>query len=112
MARTVLTITNADPKGTTKPAASAADNTNGNSLPYNDGHVVVEVNNPTGGALSVTFGIPGSVGGFGITQDTVSVAAGATKLFGPFAPAVFNQADGTVAIDAAAGLTLNAIHVG
>ena len=77
----------------------------------NDGLVVVEVYNPTGGALSVSASPTAQVGGMDLADVTVSVPAGATRWIGPWPPAVFNETDGSVTFSAATGLKLRGLRI-
>lgn len=91
----------------TPPIAAAAG---GDSVP-GDGVTRVLVNNPTGAAITVTFEAPGT-DNFGVAHATafdasVSVAAGQTRLFGPFQVSRFNDATQRVQMTySAAGLML------
>lgn len=101
MARTNLTITDVarSTSGVAQPTQDTMDVANGNQLAYNDGRVIVEVNNSGASTYTFTVQTPGVVDGLAITDLVLSVAAGATRLLGPFPPNVYNQSDGTVAID-------------
>lgn len=97
MPRTALTVTEITRSGVAQPAVQSYDNANANSLPWNDGRVFLELSATTG-TVNFTFAIPGPVDGQ--TVPAKSIAAGTTPvLAGPFPPAVYNQADGTVFID-------------
>lgn len=87
--------------------AGAADLT----LDANDGLALVEVSNPTGGDLTVTFAPTATVNGLSLSGSAKTVPAGATRWFGPFPPSLFNAEDGSVAVDADAGLLLRAIRI-
>lgn len=102
MPRTALTISDVTRSGVTQPAQQNGDNVNGNYLAYNDGKIIIEVQNSSGGALNVTFGIPGTLDGVSTAGKVISVAAGAYVYFGPFPPGIYNQADGTVNVDVTA----------
>jgi hypothetical protein len=88
------------------PIAAAAG---GDSIP-GDGRTQVLVQNPTGGAITITFDAPGA-DSFGIVDNihdvVVSVPAAAWRLFGPFATPRFNDANQRVQMTySAAGLNL------
>lgn len=102
MPRTALTITDVTRAGVTQPSQQNGDNANGNSLAYNDGKIILEVNNTSGGALNCTIGIPGTIDSVSTAGKVVSVGAGATTYIGPFPPALYNQSDGTVNVDVTA----------
>jgi hypothetical protein len=99
MARVSIPITQLTDAGVAQPAQTASDAANGHSLLFNDGRVIVEVQNTNAAAKTVTFETPATVGGFAVADNTVSIPNGATLTFGPFAPSVYNQADGSVWID-------------
>ena len=95
--------------GVADEAAVAA--TNDMAIPDNDGLVVLEVANPTGGTLTVSFAPAATFGGFGLESLDVDIPSSATRWIGPFPPAVFNQTDGTVAVSAETGLTLRGLRI-
>ena len=113
MPRTNLTITDVTRgTGTLQPTQDNGDNVNGNALSYNDGRIILEVNNTSGGSLNVTVGTPGVVDGLAVADLVVAVAAGATRLIGPFPPAIYNQSDGTVQVDVTAStMKFRAYHL-
>lgn len=78
-------------------AAAAAG---GDKFANADQGIVVEVNNPTGGALIITFDDQTSVapsGAAAFDADVeVSIPAGERRIFGPFARTRFNDATGFV----------------
>lgn len=80
-------------------------------LQENDGNVILEVNNPTGGSLVVSFVPQATVGGATFATTSLTVAAGATGWAGPWPPAVFNNSDGAVVVQAASGLKLRGARV-
>lgn len=85
MARTALTVTAASKAGTVLPAATAADVANGNSFP-NDGKTIVLATNTNGAstARTVTITVTGAIDGFAPAPRTISVAAGTTRILGPY----------------------------
>lgn len=60
----------------------------------NDGRVFIEVANGGGSPDTVTIITNKTIGGLAVADRTVLVAAGATKLIGPFPPDIYNDADG------------------
>jgi hypothetical protein len=101
MPRTNLTITDVSrsTSGVAQPTQDTCDVANGNALAWNDGKIILEVNNSGGVSYTFTVQTPGTVDGLAVTDLVLTVAAGATRLLGPFPPAVYNQADGTVYVD-------------
>ena len=85
MARTALTVTNASKAGTVLPAEAAADVAQGNSI-TNDGRTIILAHNTNASstARTATIAVTGTVDGFAPAARTVSVAAGATKVLGPY----------------------------
>jgi hypothetical protein len=73
-------------------AAAAAD---GDIVPA--GQVALQITNGGGSPITVTAQTPGTVSGLAIADATLSVPAGATRLWGPFPSSVFAQpADASV----------------
>jgi hypothetical protein len=95
--------------------AGVADNlvaaaAGGDSFP-NNGHTVFVANNPTGGAITVTFDDPGSqspASAAAFNPDVaVVVGAGQKRTIGPFPPFRFNDANGRVNVSySAVGMTV------
>lgn len=85
-ARTAIAVTKFKLQfpGQADPAAVAGDVANGNLVP-NNGRTVLKVKNTNGTstAHTVTFNLP-DFRGHDVTPDTESIAAGATKWYGPF----------------------------
>ena len=110
MPRTSLTAIQASRAGTTLPAATAGDATNGNQI-ANDGRVILIVKNTNGAstARTITFQTSHSVDGLTNPTRQESVAAGETQVFGPFSP---NDYGSTLAFDVSnAEVTIQAVHV-
>ena len=80
------------------------------ALADNDGNVLVEVQNGSGGNLTVTFVTTSSVAGIALEDVTVVVPGGQTRWVGPLPPAIFNQADDSVSVQAV-GLNLRALRL-
>jgi hypothetical protein len=77
----------------------------------NDGLLLVEVANPTGGPLNVTFVATATFGDTTAASKTISVPAGETLWLGPWPPATYNSATGTLGIQAATGLLLRGLGI-
>ena len=69
---------------------TTADATNDMDI-INDGRMVLQARNSTGGAITVTLVIPGTIEGIAITDKTVSVPATSTLIIGPFPTNIYNQ---------------------
>lgn len=67
------------------------------------GDVFLYVTNSDVGAHNITIQTPGTVEGEPIAERVVSIGASAIVLIGPFTRAVYNQSDGMVYVDYAAG---------
>lgn len=63
------------------------------------GDTALVVQNGSLAPITVTVKIPKTVDGQAVASKVVTVAAGATKVIGPFLRTVYNQADGTVHAD-------------
>lgn len=90
-----------------EPALAATGN---DLIEDNDGLLVVEVENPTPGALVCRFVATYSVGGMALPNRIVTVPAGETRWVRPLPPAFFNDAGGDVAVDADVGLLLRGLR--
>src|SRR3954469_7632940 len=106
MARTTLTPVTAASYGggILDIAAGAVDNAQGNNF-QNTGLEKLVVINASGGALTVTVGVPAnarSLQGL-VTAKTYSIANGKTAVLGPFDPSIFNQQGGLVNVDWSTG---------
>lgn len=87
------------------PTYAAADNTNGEQI-ANNGRRLLHVKNASGGSLTVTVRMPTIVDGLTVPDRTVTVAAGADKLIGPFPSAYTQAADGNVYVDYSTGTSI------
>lgn len=110
MPRTAIAVAQASRAGTTLPAATAGDATNGNSV-ANDGRVILIVKNTNASstARTITFQTVRSVDGLTNPTRQESISAGETQVFGPFDP---NDYGSTLAINVDnAELTVQVIRV-
>lgn len=95
--------------GIAQPALVDGDVTNKNLFTANLGDVILECVSSDAGSQTVTFQYaPGAAGGTAPVAGTAeTVAAGATRVFGPFSAARFNQnAAGDVYFDPSVSTTL------
>lgn len=100
MARAALTVTKITRAGVAPPAQQNSDATNDHYIPGNDGTIFLEVTNVNAGEQDVTIITPGTVDGNAIADLVVPVpGSSAVRLIGPFPPAIYNQADGSVYVD-------------
>jgi len=105
---TVITPVAVTRAGATAAAAAACDATNGNSV-VNSPTLQLTLSNTDDSSATVVFTTPGRVGGFDIEDYTVTLAAGASKVFGGFDSSVFG---GTLVFKAsAATVTYQALSV-
>lgn len=84
---TTITRSGVDVAGVT-PTASTGDNW------ANTGYELVEIKNGSGGSINVTLDITAAPDGLAVTDPVVAVAAGATKIIGPFPPGIYNDGNG------------------
>lgn len=99
MSATVLTVvaTGQLNAGITDLGAVAPDSGNGNVF-LNDGKTFLYVSNASGGDLTVTFTLTGAANVLGGTTQAIVVHTGKVGIFGPFAPGIFNNSAGQVAV--------------
>lgn len=64
----------------------------------NNGKQYLLVKNGDTGAHVLTFSSAATVDGLAIADPTVTLAAGETRLIGPFKPSVFNDSDGYITV--------------
>jgi hypothetical protein len=64
-----------------------------------NGDVILYASNTGAGNHVLTITTPGTVGGIGIADPAVTMAAGSMRIFGPFDRDVFNNADGYIYAD-------------
>ena len=112
MARTTLTKQQVLNTGLT-PVFSAGDSANGHNF-VNDGHQMIYVKNGGGSSINVTVNTVGKLAGLSLAAQVIAVPNAQERMFGPFDPTVFNQADGTVYIDlsGATSVTVGVFQVG
>lgn len=112
MARTVLTVVQPARQGVQLTFA-ASDQVNGNEF-SNDGQTVLIVRNTGGAPVNITMRAQESIDGdLKVPDRVVSVPNGIIAMaLGTFLQDVYNQVNGTVAVDCAASLQLMALKVG
>lgn len=77
---------------------TTGDAVNGHAF-TNDGRVYLQARNSGASSYDVTIATPGTVDGNAVADKVVSVAAGVTKVIGPFPMSAYNQSDNTVNVD-------------
>lgn len=93
-----LAVVSAPGAGAGAVAASASCAAGGDVFP-NNGRTIVEINNGSGGSITPTFAATGVLPtGAVVASVATAIAAGVTRVFGPFPPEQFNNASGQVAI--------------
>lgn len=90
--RDVITPTVISDAGTTMTLAAASGD--GHKFP-NTGREFVVVTNDYTATVTLTIITGGQAGGIAIDDVDVSLSAGASKIVGPFNPAIFNQNSGS-----------------
>ncbi len=110
MAATVITPTPITRAGISPTLAAA--NVDGHLLP-NTGREFLEIANGGGAPITVTAAIARLVDGVAPAAKSISVPAGASRLFGPFPREDYNNASGQVAIgfSAVASVTVGAFSL-
>lgn len=104
MARSQLTVTEIARAGVSPIAQLVADATNKHYFTGNSGQEFVEIENSSGGSLTVTFKVGPGVSADGLVIEDYSVGVNpGTIIAGPFRKNTFNQnANGDVFIDPSA----------
>lgn len=95
-------------------AVTAASAAGGGDVFPNNGKTLVEITNGGGSSITPTFAATGVLpSGAAISSVATAVAAGATRVFGPFPPNEFNNSSGQVAItySSATSVTLRVISM-
>jgi hypothetical protein len=100
MARVEIPVTTILTTGVTQPAQVIANVSLGNYIATNDGRIFLEAKNDDASTQTVTVVTQYTQDGFTLSDLVISLVAGGTKLFGPFATQTFNKSDLTVEIDA------------
>jgi len=77
----------------TENAVSASDTFNNQ-----DGNVILEVTNGSGGQITVTVVSQATVSSLAVADQTVTIDNGAVKAIGPFKTSVFNDASDDVTV--------------
>lgn len=96
MARSALTVTEVGLAGAQETLVAA--NVDGHSV-ANDGQTFLIVKNDGASSLTVTMQTPGKYQGVSLTNPTVMIAAGVTKLIKLPHPAVANDPSGATLVD-------------
>jgi hypothetical protein len=102
----ILTVTTVSRAGI--DIAGAAADVAGDSFP-NTGHEYLVVKNGSASPITVTLDIKQTVDGQTVTDPTVTIAAGASKIIGPFPTGIYNDTNGRVGVTYSAVTTVNVI---
>lgn len=97
MPRTNVTVNPTLTSGTNMGTA-AGDVANGNEFD-NDGDTILHVGNSGASAHNLTLATPRQIDGVAVAAVTVSIPGLTTKMFGPFNPVLYNQANNRVYIN-------------
>ena len=110
MARTALTVQDIVRAGLS-PSYTAAI-ADGHSF-ANNGRVFAHIKNGDAAEKTITIQTPGTVDGLAVADRTVTIPASEERMIGPFAPAQYNQGNGTVYLDysAVTSVTVAAIRM-
>lgn len=98
-------ITNAPNFTANKTAASSGNNY---YIP-NDGRVALIAQ--AGTSANVTVATPNSVDGLAVTDNVLALANTNVRIFGPFPPSVYNDAQGRILVTTSAACDIMAIRV-
>src|SRR4051812_23213643 len=80
------------------PSYTAANGSGGNSIPNNDGQIMLIVKT-VGTGCTLTIPTPGTVDGLAIADKSYVIGTNQERHIGPFPPNVYNQADNGVYLD-------------
>lgn len=93
-----LTVYTAPGAGT-PPALTAASAAGGGDVIPNNGKTIVQITNGGGSSITATFAATGTLpSGASISSVAGTMAAGVTRVFGPFPTNEFNNSSGQVAL--------------
>lgn len=107
MARGVIPVTALDRTGVAPPAQTNADSVNKHTLANAAGRTVLEIVSSDAGSQTVTFDLNVStVDGVAVPAKSVTIAAGVTRMVGPFPPAYYNQTGAVVNVNPSVSTTL------
>ncbi|ALG07657.1 hypothetical protein [Kibdelosporangium phytohabitans] len=113
MARTEITRQTPVRSGAALALAAVDASASPNGMFYkSDGTELVVVKNADASSHTMTVDIPVTVDGQAVTDKTVTVAAGATVIAGPYGPE-YRQADGSVYLnfDSATSMTVGVLAI-
>lgn len=106
----VLTVNEISRAGVSGALTAAAGG--GDSF-ANDGRTYLDINNGSGGSITVTFVTQQTVDGLAVADLAVAVGAGVRTKVGPFPPGIYNDVNGRVQVtySGVTSLTVNAFRV-
>ena len=91
MARTEIPVTTISRAGVTQPAQIDSDQSNGMTVPNNNGRIFFEVENTDASPQTVGFAIAATVDDEPVDDKLITIAAGDIELAGPFPVDLYNQ---------------------
>lgn len=92
-------------------ASAVSDGGDGLQLLRNDGNMVIVVSVSGGGPQSLTIHKGASVGDATFEPDEHTIEPGSEYGFGPFPPALYNDANGSVMMEAGGGLLVYGLRI-
>jgi hypothetical protein len=104
----VLTVQNAIRATNGINLAGVAAGAGGDSFP-NDGKTVFVIRNGSGASITLTVVTPVTVDGLAVADLTATIGAGETRSVGPFPPAWYNDAGGSVNVTYSAVTTVTVV---
>lgn len=106
----VLTVNEISRAGVSGALTAAAGG--GDSF-ANDGRTYLDINNGSGGSITVTFVTQQTIDGLAVADLAVAVGAGVRTKVGPFPPSIYNDANGRVQVtySGVTSLTVNPFRV-
>jgi hypothetical protein len=108
MARALVPTATPSPDGVAAATAATGDPVEGHYTPNTERTVIEVTNTDAGGAHTVTFITPVTVGGKAVDDQEVSIAASTTRVFGHFPTSLYGT---TLQIDVETDdLTLRALQ--
>jgi hypothetical protein len=107
MARVAIPVTALDRTGVAPPAQTNADATNDHTLSNPNGRTLLEIVSSDASSQTVEFElVTAAVDGVTVPPKTVTIAAGVTRLVGPFPKNFYNQTGDVINVNPSVSTTL------
>ena len=74
----------------------------------NTGKEILEVNNASGGSITVTIPVTATPDGMAVASDVITIANGIRKAIGPFPTGIYNNGSGNVSFTCSATSSVTA----